>query len=127
MNNEKLRIMRENVIMDKSMSFAIRVVKMYQWLCEEKKEYVISKQLLRSGTSIGANLWEAQGAISKKEFVKIAQISLKECKESVYWIELLHNTEYIDEKMYVSLNKDIVEIEKLLTSILKSTKMACHY
>lgn len=119
--------MRENVIMDKSMSFAIRVVKMYQWLCEEKKEYVISKQLLRSGTSIGANLWEAQGAISKKEFVKIAQISLKECKESVYWIELLHNTEYIDEKMYVSLNKDIVEIEKLLTSILKSTKMACHY
>lgn len=119
--------MSNNVILDKSMTFAIRVVKLYKWLCEERKEYVISKQLLRSGTSIGANVREAQGAISTKEFVKIVHVSLKECKESIYWIELLYKTEYLDQKMFESLNNDIVELEKLLTSILKSTKSANNF
>lgn len=118
---------RTNIVLDKTMAFAIRTVKLYKWLCNEHNEYVISKQLLRSGTSIGANIREAQGAVSKKDFILKTQISLKECKESSYWIELLYKTEYIDEKMFVSLDNDIIELEKLLTSILKSSKSAANF
>ena len=87
--------MKENVVKEKSMAFAIRVVNLYRFLCEEKKEYVLSKQILRAGTSIGANLAEADCAISRKEFCAKAYIAFKECSETRYWLELLCKTEFI--------------------------------
>lgn len=110
------------LLMLKSMAFAVRIVNLYKWLCSEHKEYVISKQLLRSGTSIGANISEAQHAISKADFVAKIYIAAKECRESQYWIELLYNTEYIDCKQYDSIQADAVEIGKILTSVTKSCK-----
>ena len=110
------------LLMRKSMAFAVRIVNLYKWLCSEHKEYVISKQLLRSGTSIGANISEAQHAISKADFVAKICIAAKECRESQYWIELLYNTEYIDCKQYDSIQADAVEIGKILTSVTKSCK-----
>lgn len=112
----------ENIVQDKSMDFAIRVVKLYKWLCDEKKEFVMSKQLLRSGTSIGANLAEAQGAISRADFLAKIYVSFKECKESSFWINLLYKTDYLNDKQYNSLNDDITELEKLPTCITKSVK-----
>ena len=116
--------MTDNIILDKSFEFAIRVVKLYKYLCEEKKEYVLSKQLLRSGTSIGANINEAQAGQSKADFIAKMSISSKEARESKYWIELLIKTDYlnIDDKHTKSLLNDIEEIVKLLTSIVKSSQ-----
>lgn len=114
--------MRENIVLNKSMAFAIRAVNLYKWLCNEKKEFVMSKQLLRSGTSIGANLTEAQGGISRADFSNKIYISYKECKESKYWIELLHKTDYLTDAQYNSLTTDITELEKLLTAITKKIK-----
>lgn len=109
---------QDNVILDKSFIFAVRVVKLYKYLCDEKREYVLSKQLLRAGTSIGANVNEAQAAQSK------LSISSKEVRESNYWINLLIKTKYLNnEDTHVkSLKEDIEEIIKLLTSIIKSTQ-----
>lgn len=104
------------------MNFSVRIVNLYKWLCDEKKEFVMSKQLLRSGTSIGANLAEAQAAISKADFAAKVYISSKECMETQYWIELLHRTEYLDDKQYHSIMNDAVEIGKLLTTITRSVK-----
>ena len=87
--------MKENILLSKSFKFAVRVVKLYKYLCDDKKEYVLSKQLLRCGTSIGANINEAQDAQSKKDFISKLSISLKEARESKYWIELLKETEYL--------------------------------
>ena len=101
------------------MNFSIRIVKMYKYLCYEKQEYVLSKQLLRSGTSIGANIAEAQNAISKKDFVSKVYIALKECTESKYWIELLYRTEYFNKETYISIKTDCEELEKLLTTTTK--------
>ena len=109
------------MIKDKSMLFAIRVVNLYKMLCE-KKEYVMSKQILKSGTSIGANIAEANCAISKKEFLSKIYISLKECAETGYWLELLQKTEYISEKDFVSLNDDREQLNKMLSAITKTTK-----
>ena len=106
--------MKEHVLLDKSFQFAIRIVKLYRYLCDEKKEYVLSKQLLRSGTSIGANINESQDAQSKNDFISKLSISLKEARESKYWIELLKEAD--------SLSTDLVEVIKLLVSIIKSTK-----
>lgn len=92
-----------DLLMNKSMDFAVRIVNLYKWLCSEQKEYIMSKQLLRCGTSIGANLSEAQSAISKADFASKVYISLKECKETQYWIRLLHKTNYLDEKLYLSI------------------------
>ena len=92
---------------------------MYKYLCSEKQEYVLSKQLLRSGTSIGANIAEAQNAISKKDFVSKVYIALKECTESKYWIELLYRTEYFNKETYISIKTDCEELEKLLTTTTK--------
>lgn len=88
----------ENTAKYKSKKFAVRIVKLYKYLCDTKKEYVLSKQLLRSGTSIGANLEEAECAISKKDFLVKIYISLKECSETKYWLELLYETEYLNKK-----------------------------
>ena len=104
----------------KSKKFAVRVVNLYKYICDVKKEYVLSKQLLRSGTSIGANLAEAECAISKKDFVSKIYISLKECAETQYWLELLHETEYLTGDQYESMLNDCVELRKMLSSTTKT-------
>lgn len=113
---------KENLIKDKTFNFALRIIQLYQYLCEEKKEFVISKQLLRCGTSIGANVEEADGAQSKKDFIAKIQISLKEAKESHYWLRLLKGAGYIEKKLYVSFMKDCESIIAILISILKTAK-----
>lgn len=110
----------ENTARAKSKRFAVRIVKLYQYLCNEKKEFVLSKQLLRSGTSIGANLAEAETAISKKDFLSKIYIALKECSESLYWLELLHETDYLTKQEYNSIYTDCIEIRKMLSATTKT-------
>jgi four helix bundle protein len=110
-----------NIALEKSKKFAIRIFNLYKHL-EEKREYILSKQLLRSGTSIGANLSEAQYAVSKKEFLVKATISLKECAETEYWLELLKETNLITEAEYNSIISDCKNLLHLLISITKTTK-----
>lgn len=110
----------ENVIKDKSKSFALRIIKLYKYLCDEKHEYVLSKQILRSGTSIGANVREAQRGQSKPDFYAKLFVALKEADETAYWLELLHESEYIDQSAFESVYADCDEIIKLLTSITKT-------
>lgn len=112
----------DNIIVDKSKFFALRIIKLYKYLCEEKKEFVLSKQLLRSGTSIGANVREAIRGQSKADFVFKLNISLKEASESEYWLELLHESDYISTKEFESIHSDCVEVIKILTSIINSSK-----
>ena len=114
--------MPENVIKNKSFAFAIRIVKLYQFLCEAKKEFVLSKQLLRSGTAVGALIREAEHAESKPDFKHKMSIAQKEINETIYWLELLKETGYLTDEQFQSINNDAVEIIKLLTSIIKSTK-----
>ena len=114
--------MTHNEVKEKSLAFAKRVVNAYRYLCEEKNEYVLSKQFLRSGTSIGANIAEAQYASSKKDFLNKMYIALKECAETLYWMELLFSCHYLAENEYHSLQSDCTELQKLLISITKSTK-----
>ena len=104
------------------MAYAIRIVKLYKYLYEIKKETVLSKQLLRSGTSIGANTRESKNAQSRNDFLNKLNIALKEADETEYWLELLYKTEYLDEKEYKSIQKDTSEIIKILTSIIKKLK-----
>ena len=110
----------ENTTKYKSRRFAVRVANLYRFLCKEKKEYVISKQLLRSGTSIGANLAESDYAISRKDFHSKLRIALKECAETLYWIELLHETGYLTKNEYVSISFDCEELLKMLTASTKT-------
>ena len=114
--------MKKNIVKEKSFLFAIRVVKLYQFLVDNKKEYVLSKQLLRSGTSVGAMVREAEHSESKKDFIHKMAIAQKEINESIYWLELLKETAYLKEAEFKSLNNDAIEIIKLITSIIKSTK-----
>ncbi len=114
--------MKNNIVKEKSFQFAIRVVKLYQFLCEEKKEYVLSKQLLRSGTSVGAMVREAEHAESKADFVHKMAIAQKEINETIYWLELLNATDYLEKKVFESINSDAIEIIKLITSIIKTAK-----
>lgn len=113
---------RKNVIKDKSYSLALRIVKLYQYLSTEKREFVLSKQLLRSGTSVGAMVREAEHAESKADFIHKLSIGLKEVNESLYWLELLKDSEYISNIEYNSLNEDAMEVLKLLVSIIKTSK-----
>lgn len=112
----------ENMIVDKSKAFAIRIIRLYQHLCSNKKEYVLSKQVLRSGTSIGANVKEAQRAQSKKDFIAKMSIASKEASETEYWLELLHDTDYIGDSEFTSIHADCIEIIKLLVSIVKTSQ-----
>lgn len=114
--------MASNIIKIKSFDFALRILKLYQFLSIEKKEFVLSKQLLRSGTSIGALVRESEHAESKSDFVHKLAIAQKEANESDYWIELLFQSEYLSESQFKSLNSDIMEINKILASIIISTK-----
>ena len=113
---------KENVVMNKSYTFALRIVKLYKYLVYEKKEYVLSKQLLRSGTSIGALIREGEHAQSKADFLNKMNVALKEANETQYWIELLMATEYLNEKEGNSILNDCVEIKKILHSIVKKIK-----
>ncbi|MBN8838190.1 MAG: four helix bundle protein [Sphingobacteriia bacterium] len=97
---------KENILKEKSFAFALRIVKCNQYLCSEKQEHILSKQLLRSGTSIGANIREAEQAQSKTDFIHKLSIALKEANETEYWLELLHQSGYLDQKLFESLNSD---------------------
>jgi four helix bundle protein len=114
--------MKENVVKIKSFAFALRVVKMYQYLQSEKKEFVLSKQLLRSGTAIGALVREAEQAESKADFIHKMAIAQKEANETDYWIELLFQSTYLDETQYKSIIADVIELKKLLASIILTAK-----
>ena len=115
-------IMKENPIKEKSKAFALRIIKFYRYLCEEKHEFVLSKQILRSGTSIGANVREAQRGQSKPDFYSKLNIALKEADETLYWLELLYESDYIEQSAFDSIFADCEEILKLLTSITKTQK-----
>lgn len=111
-----------NIIAVKSKAFAIRIVGCYNYLCNERKEYIISKQLMRSGTSIGANVRESFNAQSTADFCNKMNIALKEADETLYWLEILHETGTLEEKLFHSIYDDCVELVKLLTTIVKSNK-----
>ena len=113
-------IMDENIIVEKSLEFAIRIVNVYKYLTSEKNEYVMSKQLLRSGTSIGANIAEGERGQSKPDFRAKMNIALKEANETKYWLTLLHRTDYLSTKEFESLEQDIKEILAILTAICKT-------
>ncbi len=114
--------MKENIIVDKSKAFALRIIKLYRYICDEKKEYVLSKQLLRSGTSVGANVKEAINGQSKADFYAKMYIAYKEANESEYWLELLFESGYIEEKAFDSIYDDCKELIKILASITKTQK-----
>ena len=115
--------MKENVLKDKSFQFAIRIVNLYKYLKKTHGEYIISQQLIRSGTSVGAIIREAEHAESTKDFIHKLSIGLKESNESKYWLDLLFATEFITKKMYESLNKDCEELLKMLTASVKTSKL----
>lgn len=112
---------KKNVIKEKSFQFAVEIVNLYKTLVE-RKEFVLSKQLLRAGTSIGANIREAEHAQSKADFIHKLSISLKEANETDYWIDLLAETKFISDEEYCKINHKIIEILKLLTSIINTSK-----
>ena len=111
-----------NVILKKSKAFALRIIKLYQFLCDSKKEYVLSKQILRSGTSVGANAKEGVNAQSKADFYAKMYIAYKEANETEYWLELLHESGYIETKAFESMYSDCKELIKILASITKHKK-----
>jgi four helix bundle protein len=114
--------MKENIIQIKSYAFAVKIVKVHKHLCENKKEYVLSKQLLRSGTSIGANVEEAIGGQSEKDFFAKLTIAYKEARETHYWVRLLTDTEFITKEESESLLFDIEEILRIIGSIQKTLR-----
>lgn len=113
---------KKNILKDKSFAFAVRTIKLFQYLTEIKKEYILSKQLLRSGTAIGALVREAQNAESTKDFIHKLGISQKECDETIYWLELLKETEYLNEKEFESINHEANELLKMLRSAIITSK-----
>ena len=113
-----------SLVYEKAYKFAIRIVNAYKYLTQEKKEFILSKQLIRSGTSIGANIAEANGAISPAEFSAKISIAYKECLETKYWLSLLEDTGYIDDKAFNSIYENAEEISKILFSILKKTRIS---
>ena len=114
--------MKHSILKDKSKAFALWVIRLYKYLCEEKKEYILSKQLLRSGTSIGANIAEAFYGQSEADFVSKLSIAQKETGETMYWLELLHESEYLKRNEYDSIYSDAEELIRLLTSSIKTVK-----
>jgi four helix bundle protein len=114
--------MKESILNEKSMNFAIRIVNLYKYLSENKKEYVLSNQLLRSGTAIGALLSEGTFAESKADFIHKYGIAQKECNESIYWLKLLFRTDYINQKEFESLTTDAIELMKMITASILTAK-----
>lgn len=114
--------MKESILKNKSKVFALRIIRMYKYLCDDKNEYVLSKQVLRSGTSIGANIAEAFYAQSEADFIAKLYISRKEAGETIYWLELLQEASYLNSDIASSLLEDCEELMKLLTSSIKTMK-----
>ena len=114
--------MKENLLKTKSLAFSVRIVGLYRYLTEQKKEYILSKQILRSGTSIGANIYEANYGQSKVDFEAKRQIALKEAAETEYWLLLLTQTNYLEESMGKSLNEDCLELKRLLISSVRTAR-----
>jgi four helix bundle protein len=114
--------MKESIVRQKSYLFALRVIKAYKYLTQEQREFVLSKQVLRSGTSIGALVKEAEHAQSRADFIHKMNVALKEANETEYWLMLLKDSEYIETKSYSSIHQDCSELIKLLASIVKTSK-----
>jgi four helix bundle protein len=119
--------MRENVVKIKSFEFAIRIVNLYKVLRSERNEFVMSKQALRSGTSVGANVREAINAQRSPDFIHKLSISQKECDETMYWLELLKETDFINEQEFISLHKDAEDLLKIIRSIIITSKQKIHH
>lgn len=117
--------MQNKLILDKSIAFSIRIINLSKYLSDKKKEFIISKQIIRSGTSIGANISEAYCASSKKDFISKFYISFKEANETLYWLILLKETKYITHVQYKSLNDECNELIKLISSTIKTSKNGC--
>ncbi len=113
---------KKGILKNKSLKFAIRIVNLYKYLTDKKREFVLSKQILRSGTSVGAMIREAEHSESKADFIHKMAIAQKEINETLYWLELLQNTDYLEIEEYNSLNDDAVELIKMITSSIKTTK-----
>ena len=113
---------KENIIVDKSYAFALRTIKTYKYLTQEQKEFVLSKQLLRSGTSIGANVEEAIAASSKADFIHKLNIAAKEARETSYWLRLLNDSGYFPDKAFNSIQEDCLELRRIISSILITMK-----
>ncbi len=111
---------RENICASKSVDFAVRIVKFYKYLCDEKKEYVLSKQILRSGTSIGANIRESKNAQSKADF--ISKLNIKEADETQYWLEIMEKSEIVKSEQIEGLNKEVSEIIAILVTSIKKMR-----
>ena len=122
--NDKLK--KENIIKNKTMSFSLEIIDLYRFL-NGRKEFVISKQVLRSGTSIGALIRESEHAESKLDFIHKLAIAQKEANETGYWLELLYKADLIDENMFFNINQDLIEIQKILSSIIITTKNKLRY
>lgn len=114
--------MKESILKTKSYKFAIRIVKLYQFLVKEKREFVLSKQVLRSGTSIGALIREAEFGQSRADFINKMSIALKEANETIYWLEILKDTDYVNDKLFQSLYADCEELIRMLISTVKTAK-----
>ena len=114
--------MKDNNLRDKSFLFAIRIVNLCKYLITEKKEYTLSKQMVRSGTSVGAMVREAEHSESKNDFIHKFSIAQKECNETLFWIELLHLTDYISKNEFESINKDAIELMKLISASIITAK-----
>jgi four helix bundle protein len=112
----------KDIATKKSKAFAVKIVDLYKMLCFEKKEFVMSKQVLKAGTSIGANLAEAEFAFSKKDYISKKSIALKECAETIYWLELLHDTGFLDKKIFEDLHTECMGLLKLLLSAIKTMR-----
>ena len=116
--------MKENILRKKSFDFAVRIVNLFKYLKDDKKEFILSKQILRSGTSVGAMVRESEHAQSKADFINKLSIAQKEINETIYWLELMIETNYIDRTQFESLNSDALELIRLITSSLKTAKQS---
>lgn len=125
--NERDTNNKPNPLKDKSFQFALSIVRLYKLLTEEKREFIMSKQLLRSGTSIGANIREGQNAQSKADFIHKFSIAQKECDETLYWLELLNQSEYLEENEFKKTHSDASELLKMLRSSILTTKQNIHH
>lgn len=114
--------MSQSIVLEKAFAFALRIVKVYQYLCEEKREYVLSKELLVAGTNIGKHVKEATAAESRSVFTQEMAIALRKSSETEYWLELLYKADFLSEKQFESINKDRGEIFAMLTKIVKTSK-----
>jgi len=114
--------MRKGKLKEKSFRFAVRIVNLYKYLCEDKKEFVLSKQILRSGTSVGAMVREAEHSESKADFIHKMAIAQKEINETIYWLELMCETKYLSGEEFESINMDAIELIKMITSTIKTAK-----